>query len=192
MKLNIAIIYGSVRSDRQGVRSVNFFLKKLSERGVDTEFIDPIKFPLPLLDKMYKEYNPEKAPVNMRKISEILTKADGFLIITGEYNHSIPSALKNLLDHFQGEYFFKPSAIVSYSAGNYAGVRSAVHLRAILGELGTPSISSMFPIAQIQKAFDNDGNALNDIYEKRSKRFLDELIWYTQALKKAREKGVPY
>lgn len=192
MKLKIAVIYGSVRSDRQGIKPSKFFINKLSEREVEVHFIDPLIFPLPFLDKMFKEYNPENAPENMRKVSDILTDSDGFLIVTGEYNHSIPPALKNLLDHFQREYFFKPSAIVSYSAGNYAGVRSAVHLRAILAELGTPSISSMFPIAQVQNAFDNDGNALNDFYEKRSKRFLDEFIWYTEALKKAREIGVPY
>ena len=192
MKLKIAVIYGSVRSDRQGIKASKFFINKLNEREVEVHFIDPFIFPLPFLDKMFKEYNTENAPENMRKISDILTDSDGFLIVTGEYNHSIPPALKNLLDHFQREYFFKPSAIVSYSAGNYAGVRSAVHLRAILAELGTPSISSMFPIAQVQNAFDNDGNALNDFYEKRSKRFLDEFIWYTKALKKAREIGVPY
>ncbi|PLX11746.1 MAG: NADPH-dependent FMN reductase, partial [Marinilabiliales bacterium] len=154
--------------------------------------IDPLELPLPLIDKMFKEYDSQNAPENMKKIAKILSNADGFLIITGEYNHSVPPALKNLLDHFQKEYFFKPSAIVSYSAGNYAGVRSAVHLRAILGELGTPSISSMFPIAQVQNAFDDQGNALDSFYENRSKRFIDEFEWYIKALKNAREEGVPY
>ena len=192
MKLNIATIYGSVRSDRQGIRAANFFIKKLDERKIETKLIDPLKMELPLLDKMYKEYKPENAPAMMKAISNILTHADGFLIVTGEYNHSIPPALKNLLDHFQREFFFKPSAIVSYSAGDYAGVRAAVHLRAILGELGTPSISSMFPITHVDTSFDLDGNAMESIYEERSIRFLDELIWYTEALKTARIKGVPY
>jgi NAD(P)H-dependent FMN reductase len=192
MELNIAIIYGSVRSERQGIKAANFFIKKLQERKIKTSLIDPLEMKLPLLDKMYKEYNPKEALPAMQEISEALSQADGFLIVTGEYNHSIPPALKNLLDHFQREYFFKPSAIVSYSAGNYAGVRAAVHLRAILGELGTPSISSMFPIAQIQNSFDENGNSLDSFYEDRSKRFLDEFIWYTEALKVARVKGIPY
>jgi len=192
MSIKIATLYGSVRSERQGIKAANFFMKKLSERKIFNTLIDPMDYSLPLLDKMYKEYSSEDAPENLKKIAGILNNADGFLIITGEYNHSIPPALKNLLDHFQTEYFFKPSAIVSYSAGNYGGVRSAVHLRAILGELGTPTISSMFPVAKVQDSFDDEGNALVDFYEKRSKRFLDEFIWYVEALKNARNKGVPY
>lgn len=192
MKLKIAIIYGSVRSDRQGVKAVSFFTKKLADRKIETKLIDPLKMELPFLDKMYKEFTPDNAPAKMKAISNILSHADGFLIITGEYNHSIPPALKNILDHFQREFFFKPSAIVSYSAGDFAGVRAAVHLRAILGELGTPSIASMYPIAQVQDSFDMDGNALDSSYDDRSIRFLDELVWYTEALKTARIKGVPY
>jgi len=192
MELNIALIYGSVRSDRQGINAAKFFLKKLQERKIKSTLIDPLEMDLPLLDKMYKEFPEGQAPVKMEAIAKILNQADGFLIISGEYNHSIPPALKNLLDHFQREYFFKPSAIVSYSAGDYAGVRAAVHLRAILGELGTPSISSMFPIAQVQNNFDEDGNTSDSFYDNRSKRFLDEFIWYVEALKSARKKGIPY
>ncbi|MFC2104155.1 NADPH-dependent FMN reductase [Bacteroidota bacterium] len=192
MELNIAVIYGSVRSERQGIKAVKFFLEKLRDRNIQTTLIDPLKMKLPLLDKMFKEYKPGEAPSTMKEISKKLTEADGFLIVSGEYNHSIPPALKNILDHFQQEYFFKPSAIVSYSAGNYSGVRAAVHLRAVLCELGTPSISSMFPIAQIQNSFDEDGNTLDPYYDDRSKRFLDEFIWYIEALKTARKNGVPY
>jgi NAD(P)H-dependent FMN reductase len=192
MKLHISIIYGSVRSERQGIKAALFFQKKLQELDIETTLIDPLKTKLPLLDKMHKEYNPGEAPDQMEALSQVLNQSDGFLIICGEYNHSVPPALKNLLDHFQREYFFKPSAIVSYSAGNYGGVRAAVQLRAILAELGTPSISSMFPIAQIQKAFNEHGNALEPFYEERSKKFLNEFVWYIHALKEARNKGIPY
>ena len=70
--------------------------------------------------------------------------ADAFIIVSGEYNHSIPPALSNLLDHFLEEYFWRPSAIVCYSGGSFGGVRAAVQLRAMLCELGTPSIPSLF------------------------------------------------
>ena len=101
-------------------------------------------------------------------------------------NHSVPAALKNLLDHFQSEYLYKPSAIVTYSAGPFGGVRALVNLRGILAELGTPSIPSAFPVSQVQKAFDDNGNALDDSYDTRVVKFLDEYEWYANALKRAR------
>ncbi len=122
----------------------------------------------------------------MEKIAEILKSADGFVFVSAEYNHSIPAALKNLLDHFQSEYLYKPSAIVTYSAGPFGGVRALINLRAILAELGTPSIPSAFPVSHVQSAFDDDGNAVDEAYDERVVRFLDEFEWYANALHQAR------
>ncbi len=190
--MKIAILYGSVRSDRQGIKSAKFFYNKLAERGHDAVIVEPKEYPLDFLDKMHKEYPEGKAPENMEKIHKILDESDGFVIVSGEYNHSIPPALKNMLDHFQTEYYFKPSAINSYSAGTFGGVRVAVHLRAVLAELGMPSIPSLFPVSKIQDAFDDDGNALDKAYERRIGRFLDEFEWYLRAYKKEREISTPY
>ena len=192
MALTISIIYGSVRSDRQGIKVAKFLENKLKERGIKVHFIDPLKYKLPLLDKMYKEYEPGKAPETMETLAKLLNESDGFLIVTGEYNHSIPPALKNLLDHFQKEYYFKPSAIASYSAGSFGGVRAAVHLRVILGELGMPAISSILPFPAIGKLFTSDLIPTNKIVEHSTRRFLDEFGWYAEAFKKQRETGVPY
>jgi len=190
--MKIAILYGSVRSGRQGIKVAKFILNKLIERNHSAEIIDPKEFPLPFLDKMYKEYPAGKAPEIMEKIHKILNESDGFVIISGEYNHSIPPALKNMLDHFQAEYYFKPSAIACYSAGTFGGVRVAVHLRAVLAELGMPSIPSLFPISKIQDAFDVDGNVINKAYDRRAVRFLDEFEWYLRAYKTERDIGTPY
>jgi len=192
MKNNIAIIYGSARDNRQGIKAARFMENKIGERGHDVTLIDAIEYPLPFLNMMYKEYDVGKAPVEMEKLHAILQAADSFVIVSAEYNHSIPAILKNLLDHFQSEYFFKPSAIVPYSAGQYGGVRVAMHLRALLAELGMPSISSLFPISAIQDAFDDEGNALVERYDNYVVRFLDELEWYTKAYKNQRTLGTPY
>jgi NAD(P)H-dependent FMN reductase len=144
------------------------------------------KHELPLLDLMYKEYEKGTAPKAMEAVGKILNTADGFVIVSAEYNHSIPAALKNLLDHFQSEYLYKPSAIVTYSAGPFGGVRALINLRAILAELGTPSIPSAFPVSQVQNAFDDDGNPLDQAYDERVVKFLDEYEWYANALKHAR------
>ncbi len=192
MKHTISIIYGSVRTGRQGILAAKYLEKKVKERGVKTYLIDPLEYSLPFLDKMYKEYDKGEAPAQMEQLATIFNQTDGFLIVSGEYNHSIPPALKNILDHFQSEYLFKPSAIACYSAGIFGGVRAAVHLRAILGELGMPSISSMLPFITIGELFNDDLTPKNSIVEKSTARFLDEFVWYVEALKNQREKGVPF
>ena len=185
-QLNIAVIYGSARRGRQGIKAARFVVRKLEERGHAVTLVDSEVYALPLLERMYKEYEPDQAPAAMREVAEILTAADGFVVVSAEYNHSVPAALKNLLDHFQTEYLYKPSAIVTYSAGPFGGVRALINMRAILAELGTPSIPSAFPISGVQDAFDDDGNSLDAGYENRIKRFLDEFEWYGSALKHAR------
>jgi len=187
--LKIAVIYGSVRTARQGIKAARFIINKVEQRGHEATLIDALEYKLPLLDKMYKEFEDGTASNAMTAVGEILNAADGFLVISAEYNHSIPPALKNLLDHYQSEYLYKPSGIVTYSAGPFGGVRGLANLRTILAELGTPSIPSAFPISQIHAAFDDGGNALEEAYEKRVIKFLDEFEWYTQALKRARAAG---
>ncbi|MEQ9593088.1 MAG: NAD(P)H-dependent oxidoreductase [Cyclobacteriaceae bacterium] len=189
--MTTALIYGSVRSERKGIRAALFLKKQLEVRGHKVHFIDPLVDSLPLLDKMYKEYKNNDAPEIMEKIATQLRDADGFVVVSGEYNHSIPPALKNILDHFQKEYFFKPSAIASYSAGRFGGVRAAVHLRVILAELGTPSIPSILPLPKVGSTFDDSGNTEEEFVHKSAKKFLDEYEWYLDALKTQREKGTP-
>lgn len=184
--LNTAVLYGSARHHRQGIKAARFVVNKLEERGHAVTLVDSMAYELPMLDKMYKEYASGEAPQAMQAIADILSAADGFVVVSGEYNHSVPAALKNLLDHFQKEYLYKPSAIVTYSAGPFGGVRALVNLRAILAELGASSIPSAFPVSQVQKAFAEDGAPLDDAYPKRIVRFLDEYEWYANALRDAR------
>ena len=192
MSLQFAVLYGSVRTERQGIRAARFIQRQLESRGHSATLIDPLEVRLPLLDRMYKEYAPEDAPLEMQRLAALYRAVDGFVIVSGEYNHGIPPALKNLLDHFLEEYFFRPSAIVCYSAGSYGGVRAAMQLRMTLAELGTVTIPSLFPVPKVQSAFDEDGTALDPTYDKRVQRFLDELEWFAQALKAARAAGTPY
>jgi NAD(P)H-dependent FMN reductase len=186
MSLNIAVIYGSVRTARKGIGAARFVVSQLEQRGHSVTLVDPLEYQLPFLDRMHKEYDPGTAPEAMEAVHQIFEKADGFVVVSAEYNHSEPAALKNLLDHYQSEYLYKPTGIVTYSAGPFGGVRSLITLRAILAELGTPSIPSAFPISKIGSAFDENGNALDDAYERRIGKFLTEFEWYARALRAAR------
>ena len=192
MPLHFAVLYGSVRTERQGIRAARFMLRQLERRGHAATLIDPLEVRLLLLDRMYKEYAAGEAPPELARLAALYRAVDGFVIVSGEYNHGIPPALKNLLDHFLEEYFFRPSAIVCYSGGSFGGVRAAMQLRMTLAELGTVTIPSLFPIPKVQSAFDEDGAPLDPSYDKRVGRFLDELEWFAQALKTARAAGTPY
>lgn len=188
MILNTAVIYGSARRARQGIKAARFIVRKLEERNHAVTLVDTLEYELPILDLMYKEYDAGRAPAAMATVGQILAAADGFVIVSAEYNHSVPAALKNLLDHYQSEYLYKPSAIVTYSAGPFGGVRALINLRAILAELGTPSIPSAFPVSQVQNAFDDDGVPLERAYDDRVVKFLDEFEWYANAMKCARDR----
>jgi NAD(P)H-dependent FMN reductase len=191
MRLNLAVLLGSVRRDRMGIRAARFVMRVLKERGHDAILVDPMELQLPLLDRMYKEHPKGEAPEKLEKLAALYRSADGFVIVSGEYNNGIPPALKNLLDHFLEEYFWRPSGIVCYSQGSFGGVRAAMQLRMTLAELGMSSVPSLMPIPAIQNALSEDGVPHEERLKKSLARFLDELEWYARALKAEREKGLP-
>lgn len=191
-KLSVAVLLGSVRRDRMGSRAAKLVITELERRGHDVHLVDPLELQLPLLDRMYKEHAVGEAPENLERLATLYRSVDGFLVVSGEYNHGIPPALKNLLDHFLEEYFWRPSGIVCYSAGIFGGVRAAMQLRMTLAELGMPSISSLLPIPRIGQAIDEDGVAAEPITERSMNRFLDEFLWFANALADARAEGTPY
>ncbi len=192
MPLELAVLYGSLRRDRQGIRAARFIVEQLRRRGHAPTLVDALACRLPLLDRMYEEHPKGEAPEPLERLAALYRRVDGFVIVAGEYNHGIQPGLKNLLDHFLEEYFWRPSAIVCYSAGVYGGVRAAMQLRMTLGELGMPSIPSLFPIGQIGQALAEDGTAQDQTLERRVGRFLHELAWYAEVLKAARANGTPY
>jgi len=193
MPLLFPVILGSVRRDRQGIKAARYIIDKLEARGDEPVLVDPCEKELPLLDRMYKEHPKGEAPPLLEELAELFRRADGFVIVSGEYNQSVPPALKNLLDHFLEEYFWRPSAIVSYSAGRFGGVRAAVALRTILAEMGMPSVPSVLAIPTIGCALNDDGSTNEAWIDKAADRFLEEFEWYATALKRQREAGgTPY
>jgi NAD(P)H-dependent FMN reductase len=192
MPLLMPVILGSVRSDRQGLKAARFIIRHLESRGYMAPLVDPVELKLPLLDRMYKEYPKGEAPETLERLAELFRRADAFVVVSGEYNHSIPPGLSNTLDHFLEEYSWRPSAIVCYSGGRFGGVRAAMQLRAMLCELGMPSIPSLLPIPEIGKTLDPEGNPQQPWLDKSAGRFVDELVWYAEALRHQRTEGTPY
>jgi NAD(P)H-dependent FMN reductase len=192
MALNFPVILGSVRHNRIGIRVARYMVNALRRRGHEAPLIDPVEYPLPLLDRMYKEFPKGQVPEVLERLAVRIRAADGYVIVSAEYNHSVPPALSNLLDHFLEEYFFKPSAIACYSERAFGGVRAAMQLRAMLAEMGMSSIPSILPFPSAQEMLAEDGTPTGDKPGKSADRFLDEFVWYANALRAGRANGTPY
>lgn len=190
----LLVLYGSYRRDRQGIRLAQYLLTQLAARGHDVELIDAKAIDLPMLDRMYKEYAPGDAPAALTELAAKIVAADGFVFVTGEYNWGIQPGLKNLTDHFLEEWFWRPAAIASYSAGRFSGVRSATAWHGTLSEMGMVVISSTISVGQIGRSLDEGGTPTDDggaALERAFPRFAADLEWWVDAASTQRAKVAP-
>jgi NAD(P)H-dependent FMN reductase len=194
MAHRILVFYGSYRSDRLGIRLAQFVVEGLRGRGDDVELIDAKAVGLPMLDRMYKEHPKGAAPAALEKLADQIRGADGFVFITGEYNWGVQPGLKNLTDHFLEEWFWRPAAIASYSAGRFSGVRAATAWHGTLSEMGMVVISSSLAVGPIAQTLSAEGNPTGEggkALEHAFPRFADDLKWWMEAAKAQRAKRPP-
>ena len=190
----ILVFYGSYRSDRMGIRLANFIVEGHLARGEDVELIDAKAVGLPMLDRMYKEHKPGTAPAVLEELAGKIRSADGFVFVTGEYNWGIQPGLKNLTDHFLEEWFWRPAAIASYSAGRLSGARSNSAWHGILSEMGMVVISSSLTVGPIAQTLSPEGKPIGEAgkaLESAFLRFADDLAWWTEAAKAQRARKPP-
>jgi NAD(P)H-dependent FMN reductase len=194
MTNRILVFYGSYRSDRMGIRLAQFVVDGFRARGDDVELIDAKAVGLPMLDRMYKEYTKGTAPEALEKLAGQIRAADGFVFITGEYNWGVQPGLKNLTDHFLEEWFWRPVAIASYSAGRFAGARAATAWHGTLSEMGMVVVSSTIAAGPIAQTLSVDGKPIGEggkALEHAFPRFADDLAWWVDAAKAQRARKPP-
>ena len=192
--MNILVFYGSYRSNRMGIRLARFVIERLRRRDTNVELIDAKEIDLAMLDKMYKEYPKNEAPEVLERLACKIRDADGFVFVTGEYNWGIQPGLKNLTDHFLEEWFWRPAAIVSYSAGRLAGARAATAWHGTFSEMGMVVISSTIAAGQIEQTLSAEGEPVGEggqALERAFPRFADDLIWWMEAVKAQRQRKAP-
>jgi len=205
-KLRTMVILGSTRnaappwggSKRLGDRVAKFLVNQLTRRDVvhEIDFVDLLEVRLPLLEQAFHWYAPGTAPKELQVLADRVAKADCYVLISPEYNHSMSPALANFLNHFgSSSYMYKPSAIATYSAGPFGGVRAAMQLRAITGELGCLSVSALFAAPSVQNSLDENGTPVGQtgtLLEGQAANLLKQLEWMADAMKKQRETvGIP-
>src|SRR5258706_13442361 len=194
MTNRILVFYGSYRSDRMGIRLADYVVKELSARGEDVELIDARAVGLPMLDRMYKEYPRGAAPPAMEALAAKIRASDAFVFVTGEYNWGVQPGLKNLTDHFLEEWFWRPAAIVSYSAGRIAGARSNFLWHGTLSEMGMIVISSTLTVGPIAETLTADSEPIGEAglsLDRAFPRFADDLFWWSEAAKMQRARRAP-
>lgn len=194
MSNRILVFYGSYRSDRMGIRLAEFVVERLRRRRDDVELIDAKAINLPMLDRMYKEYPKGDAPRALEQLARKIRSADGFVFVTGEYNWGVQPGLKNLTDHFLEEWFWRPAAIVSYSAGRLSGVRAATAWHGTLSEMGMVVISSTIAVGPIEQTLSAEGEPTGEsgkALEGAFPRFADDLMWWIEAAKAQRRHKQP-
>ena len=194
MEDRILVVYGSYRSERMGIRLADFVVASLRARGESPELIDAKVVGLPLLDRMYKEYAKGAAPAAMEALATKIRGADAFIFVVGEYNWGMQPGLKNLTDHFLEEWFWRPAAIVSYSAGRLSGARSNFLWHGTLSEMGMVVISSTLTVGPISHTLSASGEPLGEpglALKKAFPRFADDLAWWTQAARDQRARKAP-
>ncbi|VXC99641.1 NADPH-dependent FMN reductase [Sphingomonas sp. 8AM] len=190
----ILIFYGSYRSDRQGIRLADYLVRAFAERGAAPELIDAKAIGLPMLDRMYKEYPAGTAPPALEALAGKIRAADAFVFVTGEYNWGQQPGLKNLTDHFLEEWFWRPAAIASYSAGRLAGAHASVAWHGTLTEMGMVVVSSTLTVGSIGHTLDAGGTPTGDggaALARAFPRFADDLAWWTAAAREQRARVAP-
>ncbi|MDD1520693.1 MULTISPECIES: NADPH-dependent FMN reductase [Bradyrhizobium] len=194
MSNRILVFYGSYRSDRMGIRLAEFVVERLRSRGDDAELIDAKAVNLPMLDRMYKEYPKGQAPAALEELAQKIRSSDGFIFVTGEYNWGVQPGLKNLTDHFLEEWFWRPAAIVSYSAGRLSGARAATAWHGTLSEMGMVVTSSTIAVGPIGQTLSAEGETIGEggkALELSFPRFADDLSWWVEAGKAQRQRKPP-
>ena len=194
MNSNILVLYGSYRSDRMGIRLADYIVRQLARRGDDAELIDAKAINLPMLDRMYKEYPKGQAPSNLEALARKIKAADGFVFVTGEYNWGIQPGLKNLTDHFLEEWFWRPAAIASYSAGRLSGARASTAWHGTLSEMGMVVVSSTIAVGPISHTLSAEGEPVGEAgkaLEASFPRFADDLAWWIEAAGAQRQRKPP-
>jgi chromate reductase, NAD(P)H dehydrogenase (quinone) len=187
-------VSGAPRPTRLGARVAAACLRRLTDKDVAATLIDPIEIDPPHPFKPHFAYAQGKAPPALDRLADQITRADGYVMVSPEYNHLMSPALSDLLNHFGSSLFsYKPSAIVTYSAGQWGGTRAAVSMRTFLSELGCLPVSAMIHVPHAQDVLDEEGEYLNGVDGVRWNgyfdRTLDQLTWWARAAACERNKG---
>lgn len=202
MPKHFLVFLGSARDStpprpaRLGLRVARACLTHIEATDNSAELIDPLNYDLGKVFKPHFAYAKGKAPAALDTLAEKIRAADGYVMVSPEYNHSMSPALAHLLNHFGSSLFsYKPSAIVTYSAGQWGGVRAAAGMRSFLSEMGCLPVSAMLHLPEAQDVLTEDGSWAADTDSSRWDAYLartfEQLDWWASATRRQRAADDP-
>src|SRR6266550_2572701 len=186
--ITIKIILGSTRPNRFGVQPANWLLQVAQNvEGATFEPVDLAELNLPFLDEPQVPAIGNYQQEHTKKWAKIVGPADGFVIVTPEYNHSYPASLKNAIDYLYAEWLHKPVAFVGY--GSVAGgARAIEHLRGVVAYLDMFDISTHMLLPNYHSGLDEKGNFIfTEQHERAAKAMLERLVFWAERMKPGRE-----
>lgn len=189
----IIVFLGSTRDGRQGAKVADYVKAILEKTGLSAKIFDPLTMDLPVVRQpLHFMKDRSAAPSWMIEANEEIKAADGFVVVLSEYNCGIPPALANLMDHFPpSSYRHRPCSIVSYSMGDFGGVRAATIVQPFLNELGIVPLPSRVALPVVHKKFDEQFQPTDEKFQANVQRMADELAWYAEALASRKETAGP-
>ena len=187
----ISVIVGSTRQGRFSEKPARWIWRQLNEReGVDARLLDLRDYPMPFFDQPVPPAMPGRPPFEhevVKKWTEAIERSDGFVFVTPEYNYGPAAVLKNAIDWVYPEWNRKAVGFVSY--GSAMGARAVQQLRETSIELQlTPVRHAVhIPVATLWAHYQGqDVDARLAELETPAKALIDDLLWWTVALKRAR------
>jgi NAD(P)H-dependent FMN reductase len=177
-KLFVPVLLGTPRKNRESGKVADWVFGKASEHpDIRSQLFDVQDFKLPHDD--YGQEIKDQFP----EWRDAIVAADGLIIVTPEYNHGYPGALKSVLDLLLREYVHKAVAFVAVSAGPWGGTRVVEACLPMVRELGLVPTFTDLNFPSVGSKFDGEGNLLDAAYEKRVQGFLEELVWMAKTLR---------
>ncbi|MEY8291737.1 NAD(P)H-dependent oxidoreductase [Carnobacteriaceae bacterium 52-44] len=186
--MKIGIVMGSIRDGRAN-EDVAKWVKNIADNytnNAEFEIVDLKDYPLPLFDEAASPaYTSDlKASEQQKPWADKVTELDGYIFVTPEYNHGLPSALKNALDYVYNELNDKAAGIVSY--GSAGGVRSAEQLRTVLSEFQVAHVRTQ-PALSLFYDWNQDGFNPSDAQTEAVETMLYQLSYWTKGMNAVRE-----
>jgi NAD(P)H-dependent FMN reductase len=192
----LQVIVGSTRPARVADQVVPWVIDRASKHpAFETELLDLRDWPLPMfgehLGTIGDFADPTYSEPIVKRWNQKISEADAYLVVTPEYNHSIPGVLKNAIDSVFVSFAFrnKPLATVAYSAGIAGGVRAIEHLAQIAVEADMAPLRSSVIIPNAGSAFGAGGELADPVQDIALGIALDDLAWWADALGQARVRG---